>query len=548
MSGYEAPGGYTPGTTPDFPTAYEPIITERFGTRGWTAASDDAAPGAHIRGGLLPMIIDRKIGLTPKRLLGGVIVRQAGTIEVDNTSGRLDALRDSRIWEGRPCRLKIASRRAGTRPRTQKMALMWSGLIDKALFGTGKVQFWTKDLLSAMDRPISQGAYTGNGGIGGFATLTGKSRPIGLGYIFNARTELIDQDNRIHQISFRLVREIVSVRDMGARLTFERDVDTYEALVALEVPLGGYGTCRRLGLIKTGDYPNGDLTCDFYGDGEDPAAASGVWDDTKLPWDDDFYWDDRYQTVFVSTAAGLIKRLLEFAGLTETYWNKPLFAAVDRSWPYPMALHVEAGAGEGTILEYANEICEAAGMILVVDRDNLISLRRLDMPTGGIRIGPEHIESLEAIDPPFETPISSFTVPYGRNAYVQAASDLVRPDDEFYSEAALAPYQRPYEGVGEYISQSTQRLVKHARAVQLPNAYYTTHEGAFARAKDGVFLHKAGRIAFQVKSRRRGWRLDLGRSIVLEYPRLGLEAGRPMLVTGLQDNTNERQIVMDVMG
>lgn len=548
MQGFSAISEVPLGVVPARPPGYTPTYTERWATRGWTARTDDVAPGQHIDGRLSPMVIERRIEVgSDTGVLGGVSVRSAGTIQIENSDGALDRLIESRSIDGRPIRLKVASARAG-RPRTQDMAVVWSGLADRWDFSDNRIQIYTRDLLSQLDRPISDSTYAGTGGRHGSPSLATRTKPLGFGQITNAEPDQIDSEYLIYQFHDGRARALLAVRDMGSPLVITGDVETYDDLVQATVNLGEVVSCLAVGMFRLGDFSNGAVTCDFQGDGVDPALSAGAWDDGLL-WDDRLPWDDGYERPYTDTAAGIILRLLTVHGaIPESSIDLGQFRNVERTWPHPMQVWIPGGQGGATVLEVASAIAEAAGLIISVNRAGLVYAKRIEIPTAGVRIGSDDIISISRIEPPYRTPIYGAAIAYGRNQTVQSESDLVRPDDEVITADSLLPYQQEYQGTAEAASSRTLERVKVARSIRIEDAYYTTKTGALARAKDIVALHRADRGAYRIVCKRKGWRLDLGDAVVLTHPRYGLADGKPVLVTAVVDDGPARQVTLDLLG
>ncbi|HWL67124.1 MAG TPA: hypothetical protein VNS22_01940 [Geminicoccus sp.] len=548
MLGYQplcsAPLGYVS----EVPLGYVPVAMVRFATRGWTATEDDLDPGQHIPGRLAPMTITRNLSLGGDGLMGGVVRATAGTIELDNADGALDLLAESRGLQGRTIRLKFTSDRGGRRkPRVREMATSWEGVVEDLVWYADKVEIRTRDLLSALDRPISTNVYTGQGGRGGMAALEGKTKPLGFGAVRNARAELIDNDLLIYQFHDGLARAVQAVRDMGAPLIIRNDVVDYQALVDAEVELGEVVTCRAEGLFKLGDFAAGDVTVDFLGHGEDPALTIGVWDDGQL-WDDGLPWDEGTWPQYSETASGIIMALLRRAGIAGSKIEEGQFLDAERAWPHPMHLYVPTGAGTATILELVGQIAEAAGLLVSVNRSGRVYARRLTTGVGGTVISEEDIMEISRIEPPYGRPIYHAAIPYGANETVQSSNELVKPDDEIVSEATLKAYQTAYVGVADAGSSRTLGQVQTARSVTPEYAVYTTAAGAQARAWDIVRTHSPGRSTYRVTCKRKGWRLDLGDPVPLTHPRFGLASGKQTIVVGIQDNGPAREVTLDLLG
>lgn len=537
-----------------------PTVTLRWADRGWTPLPGDVAGAGKIEGILQPITISRSIPITAGMgVLAGVALTSGGEIELDNTDGRLDLLPDQYGVEGREVRLKVASAR-GEWPLTQDMALLGTFVADGWEGSSATLRIATRDILSALDRPVSTSTYGGTGGLSGSPEVKGLTRPFGMGRVRNARALLIDPNQVIYQVHDGACRSITEVRDKAVPLRIAGQVDTYQELEEVSVEAGEVVVCPTVGCFKLGDFASGLVTCDFRGDGAEASLVSGYWEDGGAWEDDAGLWEDRLPTnAYTEYAAGMLIRLITVrAGISRRRLDSGQFKDLERQFPYPLQLFVPAGENK-TVLQCCEEIAEAAGVVVTTNRVGLIYPRRIAIPREGTLIVDEDIVegSFERIRVPYGRPIYSASVPYGQNQTIMSDQDMVTPGlasgggedpDSIITSEDLEPWKQQYQGKAEGGSSRTLHRVQNARSVNLEPSVLATEEGARVRAKEIPDLHGADRIAFRFTVKRKAWRVELGDGVKLQSDRYGLKNGRFFLVTAITDSPLTRAVTLEVVG
>jgi hypothetical protein len=121
--------------------------------------------------------------------------------------------------------------------------------------------------------------YTGAGGIGGDTELSGVTRPVVLGRVWNMSPVLINAVSLIYQTHDGEIGAVTGVFDGGVALAFDADYASYAALAAATIDPGDYGTCLAEGLIRVGDTPVYALTAhvDGHADAGITVKSIATW-------------------------------------------------------------------------------------------------------------------------------------------------------------------------------------------------------------------------------------------------------------------------------
>lgn len=115
--------------------------------------------------------------------------------------------------------------------------------------------------------PLHDERFSGEGGAGGDANLTGVLKPYCVGQVSRVPAILMNAATRIYMVSCTPIEAIDGVAEGGAALTFSgTDRADYAALAAATITPGYYDTCLALGLFRLGASPLWDITADVRGD------------------------------------------------------------------------------------------------------------------------------------------------------------------------------------------------------------------------------------------------------------------------------------------
>ena len=137
--------------------------------------------------------------------------------------------------------------------------------------GIARVPFGVDD--AWLDEPLLE-TYTGAGGIEGPDDLEGSVKPLLFGAPRFAPAVLIDGTDNVHQLHDGAIESVEQAFDKVVRLgSSTGDFADLTALIAADIPNGGWATCLALGLVRQGAPADGQLSYHVQGDN----AGAGGW-------------------------------------------------------------------------------------------------------------------------------------------------------------------------------------------------------------------------------------------------------------------------------
>lgn len=180
--------------------------------------------------------------------------------------------------------------------------------------------------------------FAGTGGIEGPADLTGQIKPLVLGNARFCGGVLIDNVDNVWMVSNGPVQAVNAAYDrlvsLGASAGDHADL---AALLAADIPNGGWATCLALGLVRLGAPPDGRVSFDVSG------SNAGTGGYARLP-------------------GAIIHRIADLAGGTV---NSASLAALDSARPYNLGLQLrEQVTPREVIGRIADSVAAVAGVSL----------------------------------------------------------------------------------------------------------------------------------------------------------------------------------------
>lgn len=224
--------------------------------------------------------------------------------------------------------------------------------------------------------------YAGTGGAEGGTDLTGKPKPLVIGWAMNVEPVLIDTVNNVWQFSgYGPIEAVTDLFERGSPFPDTvPDYDDYAALVAATIAPGDWATCLDEGMIRLGAPAYGVITGDIKGH----KAGTGT---------------PRLTGSVISAIAGI-------AGVSSDLIDGASMAALDTAVPFPVNLVL---ADQIKFLDIAQRLalpCNAQAGIgldgrLFAARIALDAYPAIEIHAGGRR-KPLVIESREEfVSPPF---------------------------------------------------------------------------------------------------------------------------------------------------
>lgn len=194
--------------------------------------------------------------------------------------------------------------------------------------------------------------YAGTGGAEGGADLTGRVKPLVLGWARNVEPVLINAVDSVFQFSgYGPIEEVTTLFERGSAFGASvGDFASYAALVGASIAPGKWGTCLAQGLIRLGAPPFGVITGDIKG-----HEVSGT--------------TPRLTGAVMSALAGI-------AGINTSLIDTASLAALDTAVPYPINLVIDA---QVPFLEIAQRLALPCNAQAGVGLDGRLFAARIDL-------------------------------------------------------------------------------------------------------------------------------------------------------------------------
>lgn len=427
-----------------------------------------------------------------RRIVGrdgiGGLARVFAEASLVNADGALDGLLSGYSIGGRRVRL-LVGRETG---RYADFGLVFTGVVESPVVGLDAVRLRLSDGLAKLERAVNETTYAGTGGLEGGADLKGKPKPKCWGKVFNIAPPLVDSVNLVYQVHDGPIQDVPAVRDRGIALV----------KVAGAPGAGEYQVDAAAGTFKLGATPAGTVTCDVEGD----ASLSG----------------------YISKTSDIVLRILvQQAGLSSSEIEPASFAQLNSD--APAAVGIWVGTEPRTVASVVDELLWNVGAFGGFTRLGGFSVGLVRHASGAAAgvLGEEDIVSIERVALPsaVEPIVWRTRVGYQRNYTVQ--QDLA---------AAVTPAQRTFAAQPLRVAKDEDTAVQSRHLLARE---YFVDAGLFAVEADAVdetgrlaALWGAERAAFRVVTRLKALVHDLGEVVELKHRRLGLSAGRPVLVLG----------------
>lgn len=531
--------------------------------QGMMTAASDTPADTYIEPRLsAPDIrIRRELPATGERLQG-FVAETAATLQLDGADGGLDSLLTDEVMRDRPVSLKKALTTKGlygeVPPALSAFAPAFAGRCTNIEIDTSsRVSITVADDFSRLDRPIQQRTYAGTGGLEGDADVTGLPLPLCYGVAPGHEPTLIDRLRLIYQVHDGQVLSI-RVHDRGEPITVVRDVETYEDLVALvtagEIPeddedaefdigFGQAATCRKQGYFRLGSSPVGPVTTDCEGDGLYDGPIG--YDDGTL-YDDGIGYEIPGSTTHNRYAGGIVYRVLTTrGGYSPTEIDIDRINQFDAEHPWRMGISIPSGE-RPTVREVCTRVVDSVGAVIVRNRLGQMFVRALTGPAGGsqIKIGPTDIspDGVERLALPWGAPWHTVTVTY---------APRFRPLTSDETSAALTDAEAAlFERVSASVRAGNTDL-----AVVLPDrppleiaTLLVEQADAKIVARQVLNFYRGIWALYRVAVRGIGLRADVLSTVVLTFPRHGLNNGRPLLVLSVEEEPGANSTTLLLAG
>lgn len=363
--------------------------------------------------------------------------------------------------------------------------------------------------------PLQSAIYNGNGGLGGDPELRDTLMPFVVGSVFNMPPTLINSLLIIYQAHSGRVAGIGPVWEGANPIPFDRDYESYEALVAADIPAGHYATCRLHGLLRLSQPPTKKITCSVRGD-----ATAGL---------------------YLQTSGSIILRALQLIGKRST--GDLSISTFSRLSIFPMGWYNERK--DYSLAQFINLLLAPENAALGQTRTGRIGVIKHQpletaTPRRTLRIRPTQINA-KVTQP---SPISKQSVYYKWNW------SPFTSDDEF--SAAVPEVDRDQFRNQGLIASSTSARVSALRDDAVPSTKISWWTEAAAieaqnQADIDVQLYGRSRLLYDVNVGREGFGIEDGEIVRIITPRFGFDEGRNVAAIVFDESAKGEQVTMEVV-
>jgi hypothetical protein len=503
--------------------AQNKVVTQRFSTHGYATKPTDT-PSNTFYSERIQQAGNYERSVFANGTTSGEPDATFGFIELANADGGLDYLTNVAV-DGRQLRIIALSDRMAS--WSSRMTL-FVGTMEQIEHSWTTVTIRLRDRLFELKKNIQTNLYLGTTTAGGQNTAEGtpddlkdKPKPILFGAAFNFLPVLANRFDRIYQVSDGAFNSGIVVRDAGVPLTFAADYATITALRTATIPSGGFATARALGLFRIQSNPLGDITVD---------ASEGA-DGSR-------------------SAARTVARILQRFGFTSAQYSQTDIEALHAL--NPAEVGIWTGAETQETFSIIARLLDSIGATVVPDRLGVLRFFRIDAPSGTpvavfdrtrILDNGQGLERISTNDEGRGVPAKKVSVTYAFNYTLQSGTALAGAATEAFKAFAK-------ESVRTSKAEDTSVAAIFLVATELEFDTLLTQTADAqneANRRLGIFKIKRDRYRVKLKTDYTT-NIDLGKVISLQVPRFGLDAGKPFLVIGMNENYRDNTTTLDLFG
>lgn len=354
---------------------------------------------------------------------------------------------------------------------------------------------------------IQSNTYAGTGGVEGGTDLVGVPKPLGYGYIRNAKPVLVDRTNLIYQFHDGSVDSVIGAFDGGAPYTFSADVAD---ITATTVSPGYYKTQLSGGYIKLGSEPALALTVDFTGDNSD--------------------------TGYIDTAPYLVRRIVTSkSSLTDSDIDLESVSTTGVANNSPVGIYI---TGQGTLISTViSQLMESIGGSWVFDRVGNLQLGIFAFSTPVETVYEKDVLTLRRV----KTPIPTWSRKLG-----YAKCWHVQPQGEVAGAATTAKKDFVAQEFRYVTSKNTSISDVHKLSpeIEIQTLLKEETDAATEVARQQA-IFGANRVKYEVVTKRQQFKYRPGQTITIDIPRFGFP--KDCLILGIIEDTDKRLTTMRLL-
>jgi len=245
------------------------------------------------------------------------------------------------------------------------------------------------------------------------------------------------------------------------------------------------------------------------------------------------------------TAAEMIRWLALRAGLSESDLDTDSFFY----FPNVSPLGLYVADDSTTILDCMNMVMESVGGSWRFNRSGKLQIFRLDAPSSGnsvLTLTQDDVAEMGMSIAAIEPPVRSVTLGYQKNWAVQPGGTLPGGNTAgSVSEANRALYAKEYSTITK-TSGTIRTTYPLAEDPPVQGTLIYASADADTEATRRLALRGSKRVIYQVECFALPFSINLGDTIVIEYPRFGFSSGLPVVVIGLRERPLLDRVELEV--
>lgn len=445
-----------------------------------------------------------------------------GELELINAEGDYDRLIGLYGIDGQRVRLRVGMVQGGIVSAYSTFSLLADLTATGWIITEDRVTVSLRDNSHKLEVAAQPNSYGGAGDVDGSADLAGKRKPIVVGEVRNISPPLLIPADLVYQVHDGPVEAIDAVYDAAGALINYGDYPNAAALLAAALS-SGFVTCLDEGLFKLGAAPSGKVTADVRGDNSDG---------------------------YIETTADVVKFLiLNACELSEDDFDLETFDLLNASQPASIGYYLGTDKNE-TVAETVGKLMAGISGWCGFDSIGRLQLRQVESPSPVVvqRYDEFDLVTLtrdrlpSAIDPI----IQRARVSYNVNWTVQQGTELI--GDVLESDPDLVSYlASPFRVASPSVDLAAAIVLNHPLAID-PDpvvAYFVEAADAQAAADVRMALYGVERSLYRFTTKEHLFAQDVGDTIYLSAPRIGLADGKYLLVVQVRDDLerDETEIV-----
>lgn len=516
MSGLYVHGDAPHGDLPAADATPAGLVTLRWSTHGYTTAPSDTPANTHYDGRLVGDVQFEQ-AITIGRGFVGRAALGFGELALWDADGDLASLLDAYAIDGRALRIKVADAsgaRIGAWPASASLATVFNGSAAGWRRDSDTVRVRLRDVVSRLDVPAQVELYGGTGGLDGPDQLRGLPKPQTWGQAFNVAPVYLGVVDlgfgllATFQVHYRAIDDVTAVRERGAEIT----------RVASTPGIGQFVVLPASGVFQLGFTPAGTITADVRGDAS--------------PW-------------YAFTPGKLALRIgVDLCGLLESDFDLAALDDFDAASAGTVGVHVSSSE-RARAIDVVEALVGGAGGFITQTRAGLLRVGMLAAPDLLAHASLD-VADIRAIEP---SDLPDSINPPPKRAEVGFARNYAPSDDlaGAVSGAARTALAQPWRSAAAF---SGDVATAHVLAQQMPlfGSSYADEAPAQLMADSLLDLYRPGRRLLRVVTGRYLGTLELGLTVSVTYPLLGLASGWRGVIVGLREDWLRGAVELTLFG